>query len=701
MKEYTNSNAKFSNKIQILETSDTNHADNINTTTSQLLDNTVANNREITTVKNKLGTVEAGAGVNVQPDWNVTDQNSDAYIKNKPSTYPASAHTHDDKYYPKATVDSKLSEKANSSHTHNYAAASHTHSDYAKTNHTHNYAPASHTHSNYAAAEHTHSGFAATTHTHSNYALTTHTHNYASPNHTHDEYYPKATVDSKVSGKADSTHTHDDRYYTKATVDSKLSGKSDSSHTHSNYATTTHNHNDDYATKEHTHDYASSSHTHSNYLLTTDNPGVIKSKKGFEISYNKTSQTGSGSYNIGSAGMRFIEEQSALDIYAPPFSTKNASGTQTRMESVSLRMFGCAQRLVPYCAKKTSSIITLGTSTNYFDTIYYATKGTPSDRNLKKNITELSDDRYIKLFDKMLISMFQYKGTNPGMTEPDHSRYHLGVIAQDLEEWIWECGLDDMEFSPVKATFFIPNTSDNKIGGGWRAPYVNEETGITYDYSENVWNYKHGRDYQVLNEVNEKSISKLEFSDYRENIQYLMIEDNAKVMKEHCQPPVKINSIHLVDKEGNLTQLPLNLGGLSYYEQDDKDFSNPLSEGIYDAEEDSVTITFDKMYGAYLLKISEQGIRLKDYESVIIDADFIGEYKMYFLPACEMVNANVWDRKRNPKLIYDYAVDYEQLYLTAMYVLQETRKEFKQYKSDTEQKFAELEQRITKMEGGE
>ena len=687
MKDYTNSSAEFSNTIKILETSDTNHADNINTTTKQLLDNTIANNREITSAKNKLETIEEGAEVNVQPDWNETNQNSDAYIKNKPSTYPASAHTHDDKYYPKTTMDTKLSEKANSTHTHNYAAASHTHDDkyYPKTTmdtklsekanstHTHNYAAASHTHSGYASAEHTHSGFAAASHTHSNYAPKEHTHTgYASSTHTHD-YAP-------------TSHTH--------------SNYASSTHSHSDYAKTSHTH--DYAPTSHTHsDYASSTHTHSNYLQTGVNNGIIKSTQGFEIYSNRSNSTGSGRYHIGSAGMRFREEDAALDIYAPPFTTYNTSGTQIGLESVSLRMFGCAQRLVPYCAKKSNSTITLGTTINYFDTIYYKSKGTPSDRNLKKNISALSDDRYIKLFDKLLVSMFQYKGTNPGMTEPDHSRYHLGVIAQDLEDWIRECGLDDMEFSAVKAAFFIPNTSDNRIGGGWRAPYTDEETGITYDYSENVWNYKHGREYQVLNEVNEKSISKLSFSEYRENIQYLMIEDNAKVMKEHCQPPVKINSIHLVDKEGNLTPLPLNLGGLSYYEQDDQEFSNPLSEGIYDAEEDSVTITFDKMYGAYLLKISEQGIRLKDYESVIIDADFIGEYKLYFLPACEMVNANVWDRKRNPKLIYDYAVDYEQLYLMAMYVLQKSRKEFSQYKSDTEQKFDELEQRIIKLEGGE
>lgn len=42
----------------------------------------------------KLNGIAAGAEVNVQSDWNVTDSTSDAYIKNKPSTFPPSAHTH-------------------------------------------------------------------------------------------------------------------------------------------------------------------------------------------------------------------------------------------------------------------------------------------------------------------------------------------------------------------------------------------------------------------------------------------------------------------------------------------------------------------------------------------------------------------------------------------------------------------------------
>lgn len=38
-----------------------------------------------TTEKNKLSGIDAGAEVNVQSDWNVTDTNSDAFIKNKPT----------------------------------------------------------------------------------------------------------------------------------------------------------------------------------------------------------------------------------------------------------------------------------------------------------------------------------------------------------------------------------------------------------------------------------------------------------------------------------------------------------------------------------------------------------------------------------------------------------------------------------------
>ena len=45
-------------------------------------------------------------------------------ITGKPSTFAPSSHNHDDRYYTESEMDTKLSGKANSSHTHNYAGSS-------------------------------------------------------------------------------------------------------------------------------------------------------------------------------------------------------------------------------------------------------------------------------------------------------------------------------------------------------------------------------------------------------------------------------------------------------------------------------------------------------------------------------------------------------------------------------------------------
>lgn len=70
----------------------------------------------------------------------------------------------------------------------------------------------------------------------STFAPSAHSHN--------DLYYTETEMDSKLSGKANSSHTHtksqitdfahthDDRYYTKSEIDTKLSGKAASSHKH-------------------------------------------------------------------------------------------------------------------------------------------------------------------------------------------------------------------------------------------------------------------------------------------------------------------------------------------------------------------------------------------------------------------------------------------------------------------------------------
>lgn len=57
--------------------------------------------------------------------------------------------------------------------------------------------------------------------------------------HTHNDlYYGKTEVDSKLSGKSNTSHNHDDRYYTESEINTKLAGKSDTSHSHSTHLTT-------------------------------------------------------------------------------------------------------------------------------------------------------------------------------------------------------------------------------------------------------------------------------------------------------------------------------------------------------------------------------------------------------------------------------------------------------------------------------
>lgn len=213
---------------------------------------------------------------------------ADAYTKDEADErFAAAAHTHDGY----AAADHAHTGYAAADHAHGgYAASSHTHTAaditglpssvdaYSKTESDNRFATASHTHSGYAAEGHTHSGYAASTHSHTEYAASGHTHT------------------ASAVGAAASNHTH-----TPASI-----GAAASSHTHSGYASSSHDHDDDYAAKSHTHHPAnigalSSSGGTIDGALTV----MLDSIFNGVLNTQKIQPKDSGSYSIGTADNRY------------------------------------------------------------------------------------------------------------------------------------------------------------------------------------------------------------------------------------------------------------------------------------------------------------------------------------------------------------------------------------------------------------
>ena len=101
-------------------------------------------------------------------------------------------HTHDERYYTEAEVDSRLAKKSDTSHTHDQRY-------YTKTE--------------------TDSKLASK----------------SEASHNHDaRYYTETEVDNLLKNKSSMGHEHDDRYYTEAEIDAMLSGIAVSGHNHDN-----------------------------------------------------------------------------------------------------------------------------------------------------------------------------------------------------------------------------------------------------------------------------------------------------------------------------------------------------------------------------------------------------------------------------------------------------------------------------------
>lgn len=103
----------------------------------------------------------------------------------------------------------------------------------------------------------------------------------------------------------------------------------------------------------------------------------------------------------------------------------------------------------------------------------YSDSGTvsTSDRNLKHDITNLSDEIVEKIVDGLIPKSFKF---NDG----DSGRTHYGIIAQELEDLLISIGIDPNDFAPLVKVWEdkIVKTERNIIGKDGKLQTITEET---------------------------------------------------------------------------------------------------------------------------------------------------------------------------------------------------------------------------------
>ena len=428
---------------------------------------------------------------------------------------------------------------------------------------------------------------------------------------------------------------------------------------------------------------------------TFNSSSVISSINGIRFSYGSP-------YNYGRI---YQENNYTLNIVAP--QEEIATGkTGDAPGGSGLSFKSCASGILPCISlngtiKLTSYGVYLGSQTYKFGTSYASSWSTGSDKKEKKDITPLVENlkQYSNIFDAINWIKYRWKyNNNRGLADKPSSRFHYGIIAQDIEKIFKDYGLNNSDNGIIKAEFFLNNTTDRYICGGWQQPYYDEEKNITYSYSENVWKYKHDLEYEILNEVIEEPLSKFTLGNgYRDRniISYIMLEDNSKVQADNYHPPLTVNSINLIDKDGNYTELEFEtIGDIAYYDENEESLKTPLTRITFDGNT-SFTMESDVMYGKHAIKLVTP-FDIFDYESIMVDIDYIGEYKLYLLPDAEYKTTNfLYDIERtNAEVAYDYAVDYNELICMSLMVLQQTRKDYIDYKDKSSKLIEDLSSSI-------
>ncbi|MCI8365233.1 MAG: BppU family phage baseplate upper protein [Eubacterium sp.] len=190
----------------------------------------------------------------------------------------------------------------------------------------------------------------------------------------------------------------------------------------------------------------------------SDDHLLLHAKNGFKINSNVTIAANSmiqfGDYNTEriQANNRILELRGYSGISLPSYIRSDICPT-------------------------TANEFKLGTSYYRWKEIWCSTSlNTTSDRNLKKNINNLSaDDRYCKFFMLLQPKSYLFKDGESGRT-------HIGFISQDVEEAMSTCGLSSLEFAGFCKDQKIERI-ENEEGIIEENPVFDDEGNPVYIYS--------------------------------------------------------------------------------------------------------------------------------------------------------------------------------------------------------------------------
>lgn len=396
-------------------------------------------------------------------------------------------------------------------------------------------------------------------------------------------------------------------------------------------------------------------------------------------------------------------DTTSLTIKAPANSWYQTNDDDSGQSAGSgLTFMSCGSGILPLFRRNkiADNLQCLGSPTFPFGTVYSVASTLNSDAKLKKDVDLLENELEVfnQIYDNIDFVKFRWKDNyNSALETKPSCRYHYGIISQDVEQLMHKYGLTNYDNGFIHSNFFLDNTTGCYITGGYRQAMDG------CSYSKNVSRYKKDEDYEVFNEIIQKDLSDIDLGgryNHRSDIQYILVQDISKVRSKDKQPPITINSITLVDKNGNYTPVPISVdGGVACYEPDDINFNAPGSNAELN-ENGSITISFNDMWASYMIKIADNDncYNFYDYKSIILDVDFVGEYKIYLIPKGKYENCNFWnDRDRADQICYDYTFNYQELTTMSLAVLQQTRKDYINYKKCTDEKISDLEKELDRL----